>query len=87
MTKISMAALAALLVAGIAPANAASDCNSEYKNFFEKLQLNGNAKGMTGDQLADASRKGVRAYDACKSGDNFTVHGVFDQIDADKMKK
>ena len=86
MTRISMAALAALMVAGIAPAQAASDCNAEYKSFFERLMRDGNAK-MTGDQLADASRKGVRAYDACKSGDSFTVHGVFDQIDADKMKK
>ncbi len=84
MNKLSMAAMGAVLVAGIAPAHAA-DCNAEYKNFFEKLQLNGNGK-MSGDQLAEASRKGVRAYDACKSGDTFTVHGVWDQIDADKKK-
>ena len=84
MNKFSMAAVAALLVAGIAPAHAA-DCTAEYRNFFEKLQLNGNGK-MSGDQLAEASRKGVRAYDACKAGDTFTVHGVWDAIDAQKGK-
>ncbi len=41
---------------------------------------------MTGDQMMEAARKGVRAYDACKFGDAFTLHGVWDQIDAD-MKK
>jgi hypothetical protein len=36
---------------------------------------------------ADASRKGVRANDACQSGDSFTVHGVWDQIELDKPSK
>ena len=48
--------------------------------------LNGSNK-MSGDQLTEAMRKGVRAYDACKSGDTFTVHGVWDQIDAEKSGK
>ena len=55
MNKFSMAAVAALLVAGIAPAHAA-DCNAEYRNFFEKLQLNGNGK-MSGDRILAISVK------------------------------
>jgi hypothetical protein len=86
MNKLAAAAFATLLVAGVAPAQAKSDCNAEFKNFFERLARDGNAR-MTGDQLADASRKGVRAYDACQSGDSFTVHGVWDQIEKDRPGK
>lgn len=81
-----LAALAAIAVGGIAPAHAAADCNNDFKNFFERIQLMSNNK-MGGEKLADAMRKGVRAYDACKSGDAFTVHGVFDQLEADKAGK
>lgn len=86
MTKIAAAALASLGLIGITPAHAKTDCNAEFKNFFERLARDGNAR-MTGAQLADASRKGVRAYDACQSGDSFTVHGVWDQIDTGKAAK
>lgn len=86
MTKLSFAALAALALAGIAPAHAAGNCGFDAKSFFEKLMLNGSNK-MSGEQLAEAMRKGVRAYDACLAGDTFTVHGVWDQIDADKNAK
>ena len=88
MKALSVAALAAIVLAGAAPAQAASDCNNEFKNFFEKLQLSGNVKmKMSGDELADAARRGVRAYDACKSGDDFSAHGVWDKIEAEKMAK
>lgn len=86
MTKLPLIAFAALFAAGLAPAHAAGDCGLDAKSFFEKLMLNGSNK-MSGDQLTEAMRKGVRAYDACKSGDTFTVHGVWDQIDAEKAGK
>jgi hypothetical protein len=85
MTRITLAAIAALLVAGAVPAQAKTDCNAWYKDFFERLMREGSAK-MTGGQLAEASRKGVRAYDACAAGDEYSVHGVWDQIEKD-MKK
>lgn len=85
MNKLSIAGLAALVLAAAAPAHAATDCGLDAKNFFEKLMANGNGK-MANDQLIEAARKGVRAYDACKAGDAFTVHGVFDQIDGQKGK-
>lgn len=88
MTKMSIAALAAVLLAGAAPAHAATNCSDSFKGFFEMLQANGNVKlKMSGDELAEAARKGVRAYDGCKSGDTFTPHGVWDKIEADKMAK
>ncbi len=86
MNKYALAILAVVAAAGVAPAHAAQDCGFEAKSFFEKLMLNGSNR-MSNDQLTEAVRKGVRAYDACKSGDTFTVHGVWDKIDADKGGK
>lgn len=88
MNKFTLSALAAVLLAGAAPAHAATDCNDSFKGFFDMLQANGNVKlKMSGDELAEAARKGVRAYDGCKAGDAFTPHGVWDKIEADKMAK
>ena len=68
MTKFSIAALAAVVVAGIAPAQAESlKCDEGVKSFFERLQLNGSAMTSRGDKLADVMRRTVRAYDACKA--------------------
>ena len=83
MNKLSIAGLLVILAAAAAPAHAATDCSLEAKNFFEKLMATGNGK-MSNDQIVEAARKGVRAYDSCKAGDAFTVHGVFDQIDGQK---
>ncbi len=85
MTRIALAAIAATLLVGTVPAQAKTDCNAWYKDFFERLMREGNAK-MSGAQLAEASRKGVRAYDACTAGDEFSVHGIWDQIEKDMRK-
>ncbi len=88
MTKTIIAALAALLVAGSAPAFAAQDCAGGYKTFLGKMSKM--VEGTGGDALAEAIRKSLTAYDACKAGDDFSPHGVWDKIAADMeagMKK
>ena len=88
MTKLSIAAMAALLVAGAAgvtPALAKDDCDGGYKTFLGKMSTF--VDKMTGYELADAVRKSLDAYNSCKAGDNFSPHGVWDQILADMAKK
>jgi hypothetical protein len=88
MTKLSVAALAALLVAGVAgvtPALAKEDCDGGYKTFLGKMSTF--VDKMTGYELADAVRKSLDAYSSCKAGDNFSPHGVWDQILADMQAK
>lgn len=85
MTKSSMIAAAALLVAGIAPAHAKLDCNKEFQDFYLRIHSSGAAQ-LGGDKLAEISRQSVRAYDACQSGDDITPRGIWDKLLAD-MKK
>ena len=85
MTKISMAVLSALLVAGASPAFAKDDCNAEYKTFLGKMSPY--VATMSGYELADVVRKSLKAYDSCAAGDNFSLHGVFDQLEADMAAK
>ena len=41
---------------------------------------------MSGDELAGYIRKSLGAVNSCMSGDNFSPHGVWDQILADMGK-
>ncbi len=87
MKKLMFAVLAATAVTGVAPAYADNlKCDEGVKQFFERLQLNGSAMTGRGDRLADIMRKTVRAYDACKSGDDFSLRGLWDQIEKDHKK-
>jgi hypothetical protein len=84
MTRIAMAAFAALLVAGVTPAFAKEDCNGGYKDFLTKMSSH--FSNVSGDALAGYIRKGLGAYDSCMAGDAFSPHGVWDQILADMGK-
>jgi len=85
MTKSLMIAAAALLVAGVAPAQAKMDCNKEYQDFYLRVHGAGGAR-LSGDKLAEISRQSVRAYDACQAGDDITPRGVWDKLIADMNK-
>ena len=86
MKRISLAILAATLVAAASPAFAAkTDCDAGYKDFLGKMSLYVNK--MTGYDLADAVRKSLDAYNSCSAGDDFSPHGVWDQILADMKTK
>ncbi len=86
MKSISLALLTATLVAVSAPAFAAKpDCDTGYKDFLSKMSIY--VDKMTGYELADAVRKSLDAYNSCAAGDNFSPHGVWDQILADMKTK
>ena len=85
MLKTSLALIAAVLVAGVTPAFAKEDCNAGYKDFVGKMSSH--ISNVSGDQLAEYVRKSLGAYDSCMAGDNFSPHGVWDQILADMGKK
>lgn len=86
MKSISLALLTATLVAVSAPAFAAKpDCDAGYKDFLGKMSIY--VDKMTGYELADAVRKSLDAYNSCAAGDNFSPHGVWDQILADMKTK
>jgi len=85
MKRIVIAALAAALLAGVTPAFAKEDCNGGYKDFVTKMSSH--FSNMSGDEIAGYIRKGLQGYDSCMAGDNFSPHGVWDQILADMGKK
>ena len=84
MTKL-FAALAVALIATAAPAFAKTDCDDGFKNHMGKMSIYVNK--MSGYELADAVRKSLDAYNSCNAGDNFSPHGVWDQIIADMEAK
>jgi len=87
MNRSTLAAVAAALVtAAVAtPSFAATDCDGGYKGFLGKMSIY--VDKMSGYELADAVRKSLDAYNSCKAGDNFSPHGVWDQILADMQSK
>jgi len=85
MNKIAISALAAALLAGMTPALAKMGCDAGFKNFLSKTTIY--VDNMSGDELADAVRKSLDAYNSCEAGDSFSPHGVWDQILADMDKK
>lgn len=78
------AAIAVAVLASAAPALAKTDCDGGFKNHMGKMSIYVNK--MSGYELADAVRRSLDAYDSCKAGDSFSVHGVWDQILADMEK-
>jgi hypothetical protein len=78
MTKL-FAALAIALLATAARALAAkTDCDAGFKSQMSKMSIY--VDKMSGYDLADAVRKSLDAYNSCKAGDDFSLHGVWDQI-------
>ena len=81
MKKLTLAAFAAVLLAGTAPASAKLDCDAGYKDFLTKY-----AKGieqMSASWLADAGRKSAEAFAACKAGDEYGPYGVWQNLVAE----
>lgn len=86
MTKLSIATIAAVLMASMSPAFAAkNDCDGGYKSFLGKMTIY--VDKMSGYELADAVRKSLDAYNSCKAGDDFSPHGVWDKILSDMKTK
>ncbi len=85
MKRTALSIVGALLLVGATPAFAKEDCNGGYKDFLGKMSSH--ISNMSGDELAGYIRKTLGAYDSCMAGDNFSPHGVWDQILADMGKK
>lgn len=68
----------AFLVSSSVAASAAVDCAKNYDDFWQKLIQNGSAK-LSSEQIVSINRMGVRAYDACQSGDDFATT-FFDRL-------
>jgi hypothetical protein len=82
VTAIASAA-ALVLIAG--PAFAKYDCDEGFKGHMAKMSIF--IDKTSGYELADAVRKSLDAYNSCKSGDDFSPHGIWDQIEADMAAK
>ena len=85
MKLLSFAAAIATAAALVSPASAKEDCDGGFKTHMGKMAVYVN--NMSGYELADAVRKSLDAYNSCKAGDNFSPHGVWDQIIADMETK
>ena len=84
MRKTALAAIA-LAIAATAPALAKTDCEAGYKAHMAKMSIY--VDKVTGYDLADAVRRSLDAYNACKAGDDFSPHGVWDKIEAEMKTK
>ena len=84
-------ASALIAIFATSPAFAKMDCDAEFRAHLSKmspyLPTPDRANTCMGCDLAAALGKSVDAYKACKSGDEFTPHGVWDQIIADMEAK
>ena len=85
MKTLPIAALAAVLFAGVTPAIAKEDCDAGFKTHMGKMTIY--VDKMSGYELADAVRKSLDAYNSCKAGDSFSPHGVWDKIIDDMATK
>jgi hypothetical protein len=85
MNKLPLAALAAVLFAGVTPAFAKEDCDAGFKTHMGKMSIY--IDKTSGYELADAVRKSLDAYNSCKAGDSFSPKGVWDKIEADMAAK
>ena len=65
MSKIAISALAAALLVGMTPALAKMGCDAGFKNFISKMTIY--VDKMSGDELADAVRKSLDAYNSCEA--------------------
>ena len=67
------------LMAGAAAPQPNFDCGKAYKDFWEKLDREIYAK-MPPEQLVVLSRRALRIYDACQTGDVEDAKGLFERL-------
>jgi hypothetical protein len=76
-------AIASLVILGLTAGAAAPqpnfDCDKAYKAFWERLDRETYAK-MPPEHLVVLSRKALRIYDACQTGDVEDAKGLFERL-------
>jgi hypothetical protein len=85
MKLLPAAALLAAIAAYASPALAKEDCSAGFKTHIGKMTVF--IEKVTGGDLASAVQKSIDAYNSCMAGDNFSPHGVWDQVLADMESK
>jgi hypothetical protein len=85
MKLLPAAALIAAFAAFVTPALAKEDCEAGFKTHMGKMTVF--IEKVTGGDLASAVQKSIDAYNSCKAGDNFSPHGVWDQVMSDMEAK
>ena len=79
--------LASAMVAVLAIPASAMDCAKTYRDFWDKFNLDGSAKSLSGDKLAVINRHALRAFDACSAGDETSASRFFAMIDLESPAK
>lgn len=79
MIKAALAA-AAIAASAASPVFAERvDCTANYREFWDAMQRYGNAKPSTEDLVA-TQRMGLRAFDACQSGDESNFSNFWENM-------
>jgi hypothetical protein len=78
-TLAFVAAVGAMAFGMSLSAQAKMDCNKEFSDFWNKINLQGGQK-LDGAKLADVQRRGLRGYDACQSGDDSAPGTIWKQL-------
>ena len=68
-----------LMALGVS-AQGTSGCGEAYKAAWENLKREDYAK-LTPEQLASLSRKALRIYDACQTGDVHDIKALFKRLE------
>ena len=77
--RASWAAIALLVgLAGFGAACSAFDCGAAYKAFWQEFREL--AAHLPGDRIAALSRRALRTYDACRTGDVHDPNMLFEQL-------
>jgi hypothetical protein len=77
--KLAVCGLVLVLSAGAAAPQPNFDCGKAYKDFWEKLERETYSK-MPPEQLVILSRRALRIYDACQTGDVEEAKGLFERL-------
>lgn len=78
MFRAALGGIVALVVTlQAAPAQGNLDCGEAYKRSLEKIERQTHAP----ERLAALSRKALRAYHACQTGDVVDAKGLFERLD------
>jgi hypothetical protein len=72
--------VATVLMALTVLAQGPVDCGAAYKSAWENLKREDYAR-LTPEQLATLSRKALRIYDACQTGDVHDIKALFKRLE------
>jgi len=77
--KLAVCSLVLAVSAGAAAPQPNFDCGKAYKDFWEKLERETYSK-IPPEQLVVLSRRALRIYDACQTGDVEDAKGLFERL-------